>query len=415
MKHFYLIRLAGKNLFRYKRRTIITLTVLAVGIAAFILLDSLLLGARNESELALIHYEMSPARLVTPAYWEDWKNRPLEEVLPDPDGLIQALNEAGIDTAKRTEFNATAVTRTGLRGSFPLTAIALETDENRKVNRITETVLEGRLPEAGQEEAALGDWLAQDMGLSVGDELTLQMIDRWGSREAMDLVIVGLVNSPNSQINRSYLFLPHDTADYYLNLEGAAGMVLIDLPESGRDRRRTQAEAQTIAAEYGAEFHGWRDWSADYLAMAAGDLYGSAVILFLVFIIASVGLANTMLMSVMERQPEIGMMRSLGMKDSALLGLFIYEALLIGLLGSLGGIILGALGNIPMVRYGIDYTWMMRDFDIGYRFTGLVHGLWNTPSYFLALLAGLFICLTVTWLSVHKILRKPITEEIRAA
>ncbi|MDC7220605.1 MAG: FtsX-like permease family protein [Spirochaetales bacterium] len=415
MKHLYLIRLAGKNLFRYKRRTLITMAVLAVGIAGFILLDSLLIGARSESELALIYYEMSQGRLVTPEYWEDWKDRPLEEVIEDPDLLIRELADKGIPAVKRNEWDATAVTRSGVGGSFPVIVTALEPEEDTRVNRIRETLKEGRFPQAGLEEAAIGEWLAQDMGLQPGDELTLQMIDRWGSREAMDLEIVGLVNSPNAQINRSYLFIPLDTADYYLAMEGASTMVLVDLPLSRREQIRAEQALLALADKYGLEYHGWRDWSADYLAMAAGDSYSSGVILFLVFIIASVGLANTMLMSVMERQPEIGMMRSLGMKESAVRRLFLFEAILIGLMGSFVGLVLAVLGNIPLVRYGWDFSWMMRDFNMGYRFTGLIHGVWNGPSYLYGLIAGIAICLSVTWLSVRKIIKKPITDEIRAA
>jgi ABC-type lipoprotein release transport system permease subunit len=414
MKHFYLVQLAAKNLFRYKRRTLITMGVLAVGIAGYILIDSLLIGSQNESELALIHYEMSEGRLVTPEYWEEWKDRPLEQCIENPAPLLAALKEADIPTALRTEFLATAVTRSGIGGNFPVIVTALNPEEDRRVNRLTETISEGRFPESNREEAALGEWLAQDMGLTVGDRLTLEMTDRWGSREAMDLSITGLINSPNSQINRSYLFIPHDTADFYLSLENTGTMILVDLPLSRREKARTLAAINKIAPPFGVEYHPWEDWSADYLSMAAGDVYGSFIILFLVFIIASVGLANTMLMAVMERQREIGMMQAQGMKGSSLLVLFLYEALLIGFLGSLTGLILGSLGNIPLVNRGIDYGWMMREFDMGYRFSGLVHGVWNASSYLIGLIAGLLICLIVTWLSVRKILRKTITAEIRA-
>lgn len=414
MKGYFLIRLAGKNLLRYKRRTIITVTVLAVGIAFFLLMDSMLMGTRRESELALIYYEMGEGRLVTPEYWDDWKNLPLADSLENPDELAKALSEAGIPWAKRTEFTATAVVRTGIGGSFPVVVTALDPKEDRRVNRLAETVRTGRFPSEGEDGTALGEWMAQDMGLEVGDAVTLEVTDRWGSREAVELEITGLVNSPNSQINRSYMFITLDTADDYLALEGAVSHIQVDLPAGRRERARAEERIISIAAQYGAEYHGWRDWSADYLAAAGGDTYSSGVILFLVFIIASVGLANTMLMSVMERQREMGMMRSLGMKEGALLRLFLYEAGLIGILGSTGGIVLGLLGNIPMVNRGLDFSFMMRDFSVGYRFTGIIHGVWNGMSYLYGLIAGVLICLAVTWFSLHKIIKLPIIEEMRA-
>ncbi|MBN2625798.1 MAG: ABC transporter permease [Spirochaetales bacterium] len=412
MTRGFLIRLAAKNLLRYRRRTVITVTVLAVGIACYILLDSMLAGTRDESELALIYYEMGEGRLVTPEYWRDWKNRPLADSLEDPQGLMRALDEAGVPSAARTEFTATAVVRTGIGGSFPVLVSALDPNEDRRVNRITDTIKTGRFPRPGEDGAAVGEWMAQDMGLAIGDLITLEVTDRWGSREAMELEITGLVNSPNAQINRSFLFVTLDTADDYLSLEGAVSHIQVTLPLGKRERDRKLQEITRIAAAYGTEFHGWRDWSADYLAVAGGDMASSGVILFLVFIIASVGLANTMLMSVMERQREMGMMRSLGMKDGGLFRLFLYEAGLIGLLGSAGGIVLGLMGNIPMVRYGIDFTWMMRDFDMGYRFTGIIHGVWRGESYLYSMISGVLICLSVSWFTLRKQVTRPIVDEI---
>ena len=415
MKPLFLLSLAGRNLCRYRRRTVLTMLVLAVGIACYILMDSLLIGTRRESELALIYYEMGEARLVTPGWWADRRDYPLSQNIPEPDRLMEELAARNIPSSARTEFTATAVTHTGIGGSFPVVVTALDPREDTRVNRLTETVSEGTFPAPGSEDAALGEWLAKDMNLSLGDTLTLQFTDRWGSREAMDVTITALLNSPNHKINRSGLFIPRDTAQDYLSLEGSASYVQIGLPALKGEKRRALTALETLAAAEKLEYHGWRDWSADYLAMADGDTYSSAVILFLVFIIASVGLANTMLMSVMERQQEIGMMRSLGMKERAILLLFLCEGGLIGFLGSLIGLFLSFLGNIPLVRKGIDFSFMMRDIDMGYRFTGIIHGVWSAPSYLWGLAAGILICLTVSWLTVHRVLARPITEEIRAA
>ena len=415
MKPLFLPGLAFKNLCRYSRRTLLTALVLAVGIACYILMDSMLIGTRRESELALIYYEMGEGRLVTPGWWADRKDFPLSENLAGPDRLAEELDALGIPWAVRTEFRATAISRGAVEGSFPLTVTALDPRENTRVNRVTETVSEGTFPAPGSEDAALGEWLAQDMGLAIGDTLTLQFTDRWGSREAMEVEITALLGTPNQKINRSGLFISGETADDYLSLEGSASQIQVALPVTRAEQRRAIAAIEALAAREGLEYHGWRDWSADYLAMADGDIYSSGVILFLVFIIASVGLANTMLMSVMERQKEIGMMRSLGMREKAVRLLFLYEGGLIGLFGSLAGLAISFLGNIPLVRKGIDFTFMMRDFDMGYRFTGVIHGVWSAPSFLYGLLAGILICLAVSWLTVHRVLSRSITEEIRAA
>ena len=104
--------------------------------------------------------------------------------------------------------------------------------------------------------------------------------------------------------------------------------------------------------------------------MAAMKSTGSRIILFLVFVIAAVGITNTMLMAVFERIRELGMMRAMGMSDRQIRLSFLLEAGGIGLIGAVGGLIFGALVNWPLVEWGWDFTPMLKQMDIGYRISG---------------------------------------------
>ena len=87
----FLLQLAFKNLTRYKRRTLITAFAIAVGIAMFIYVDSMLAGAEYESVRNLRWYETSSARIMADGYWEERYSMPLDLSLEAPDAIVSQL------------------------------------------------------------------------------------------------------------------------------------------------------------------------------------------------------------------------------------------------------------------------------------------------------------------------------------
>ena len=221
------------------------------------------------------------------------------------------------------------------------------------------------------ESSSANGWAA-DLGARVGYPLTLRVRTRYGAYETMDLTIVGLINTPNPQINKGTVFLPLSTANYYLDMDGALTEIAL-LPASSFGRSRDPApmirQINSLLADKRLDLraHSWKELAPDYVAMAAMKSTGSRIILFLVFVIAAVGISNTMLMAVFERIRELGMMRALGMSDRQIWLAFLMEAGGIGLIGAVGGLIFGALVNWPLVEWGWDFTPLLKEMDIGYR------------------------------------------------
>ena len=94
--------------------------------------------------------------------------------------------------------------------------------------------------------------------------------------------------------------------------------------------------------------------------MMESERSGNVLLLLLVFVIAAVGVSNTMLIAAYERIREFGMMRALGMDDRALRTAMVFEAGLIGCLGSLCGLLLGAVAVFFLVDRGIDMSRFLR-------------------------------------------------------
>jgi ABC-type lipoprotein release transport system permease subunit len=409
----FLPGLAWKNLSRYRKRTIITASALAFGLATYIFMDGWLKGAETESERNLVRYETSSSRVLTREYWAERDRLPLASAIENPEPVIAALRGAGIPAVPRTLFAGEAVVE---EGSMPVRVIAIDAERDEQVFSFRETVTEGRYLEAGESGALLGAWLADDLGLAVGDLFTVTTRTRTGFHQTLDLEVVGILNCPNPAINKGTLFMPLDTADSLMEMEGAA--TEIDLKY--RDYRSAEKTNAGLAAGPLASFPGltvvsWKDLSADYLAISATKKGGSNVMLLLVFIIAAVGVSNTMLMTIYERIRELGMMRALGMRDRDIRRVFLLEAGGIGLIGSVAGVALGCIANYAMVRWGMDFSAFMdmSKMDIGYRISSVMHSAWNPPVIVVALLAGVLACVAVAVLPVRRALKLTITDCLR--
>ena len=408
----FLPALAWKNLSRYRKRTVITAMALAFGLSTYIFLDGWLKGAETESERNLVSYETGAARIVTEAYWQDRHRLPLASSIPDPAAILSILAERGVTATPRTVFGGEAVVA---EGSMPIRVIAVDPATDDRVFAFRGTITDGRYLEPGENGALVGAWLAQDLGLAVGDPVTVSTRTRSGYRQTLDLEVVGILTCPNPAINKGNLFLPLDTADALMEMEGT--VTEIDLRYA--DYRRAEQENLRLAAALGARpglrVVGWKDLSADYLGISSAKKGGSNVMLLFVFVIAAVGVSNTMLMTILERTRELGMMRALGMRDREIRRVFLLEAAGIGLIGSVVGVGVGALANAAMVRWGIDMSAFidMKSMDIGYRVAAVLKSAWNPPAIVIAFVAGILACVAVAVFPVRRALKRGITECLR--
>ena len=159
----------------------------------------------------------------------------------------------------------------------------------------------------------------------------------------------------------------------------------------------------------------WQEDVPDFFAAYQGDNVSTRVMIFVLFLLAFLGIANTMLMAVLERTKEIGMMRSMGMTDFSLLRLFFYEAGFIGLIGSGIGMLIGVLINIYMVNVGIDYTEILNSFgdDYGYRVVGSFKSAWNYSTIFYSVLCGTIISAFTALPPVYRTLKTSIIDSLR--
>ncbi|MBB6482616.1 ABC transporter permease [Spirochaeta isovalerica] len=402
----FLLKMALLNLARHKRRTLITAFAISFGVVSFIFIDSMLKGADSESVRNLKWYETSSAKILHKEYWENRVQKSLNYNFSGSDEIIARLNGQGINGTERTEFYGEMILNKqdfGEDGNISVQVTAINPLRDEDVFHFRDTLVDGRFLNPGDEGILLGSWLAEDIGAEVGSVVTIVARGRGGFFEAMDLELLGIVNCPNPTVNRRLIMMPLDTADDYLFLEGTVSE--IDIKEEDIDSVRA------ILRDYpDLVVLGFEDLAKDYLSMMEMEKSSSGIILFLIFIIAAVGISNTMLMTMYERFREIGMMRAMGMADGKIRIMFLLEAAGIGFLGALVGILFGIFAVFFLIHVGIDYGFATREFDLVYRVQAIFRGEWNWSTMALSALASSAISTLVAIFPINRGLKLDISS-----
>ncbi|MDA3900634.1 MAG: FtsX-like permease family protein [Spirochaetes bacterium] len=253
--------------------------------------------------------------------------------------------------------------------------------------------------------------------------------------QLIDAVIVGVINSPNPKTNANIAYLPIDTlqTETGLMLNNHITELLIrsasandsDLPGKSESAQAILSVLQnsSVSKRFNEknndtptlQVYYWEEYAKDFLAVAAGDNISTKVMIFFLFLLSFLGIANTMLMAILQRTKEIGMLRALGMTEAQLMLNYILEAALIGLIGSSVGIIIGCLINIPMVNIGVDYSAVTDalDGDIGYRIASRFKSVWNISTIVASFFIATFLSGCMAILPTLRALRMPVTETLR--
>jgi len=249
--------------------------------------------------------------------------------------------------------------------------------------------------------------------------------------QAFDVKVAGVINSPAPLPNGNTAFIPLDVLQDStgMMLEGAVTELIIrekGVPDDRLPGKSESGAVITAALERGLASMGmsmpqelgvrtWQEYMEDYLSYEAIQTGMPQVLAFLLLLLSFLGISNTILLAILERTKEIGMMRAMGMTDRQMIITYMLEAGFLGFIGSILGIIVGCIINYPIVKYGIDFTAMgdlMPD-GIGFRTTAIFRSSWNVTVIIASGIIATLLSSLVAILPTRRAVKRPITESLR--
>lgn len=337
-----LIRLAWRNVWRQRRRTILLVVVVAYATLSTVFFWGLTEG---ESESILdnqARYIAAPALITTPAYQNDPDP---ENALPTLDFIDAVRQVSGVgEVAPRLEFfgllrSPYTSQSVQVRGIVP----GLEPS----VSRIPESVSEGRMIES-RGEIVLGYRIAEDIDVRLGERLALDVAALLGP-QAAGLRVVGLVDAGIPAVDQNAVLVHIDDARALTGVDTATGVAL-DVP---RGREAQVASTVQPVLPDSVRAYGLLDLVGSLSEIVESGRIAMIPIGLLFAMFAALAVTSTVFVSVIERSREFGMMAAIGMAPPKLARMVVFEALTTTVVGWLVGLVIG---------YGI--TWMLGTWNI---------------------------------------------------
>ncbi len=334
-------RLALRNLLRQRRRTLLTLLVLVAGFVALSLAGGFMAQTFQGLSDGAIRGGIGHLQLMPPGSLEAGEEGSLEKALEGGEALAARLRQDPEVAAVLPRITFMGLLSNGPR-SVAYLGTAVEPEGEARHMAIPEQVRDGARAPGGAgsrwlsadpsaREVVLGLGLARSLGAQVGTSLTLLSTTRGGALNAVDVEVVGLMDLGLKELNDRSLTVSLATGDLLVQAEGARSRLSLVL----KDPRRTDAFGAHLAqAHPGLAVKPWHQLAAFYqqVRMLYFAIFGfMGLVLFLVVFLAT---ANTLLMGVMERIREFGVLRAMGLQARELLQLLQWEGAFLGLLGS---------------------------------------------------------------------------------
>ncbi|THF65503.1 ABC transporter permease [Pseudothauera nasutitermitis] len=346
---FQTLSLAGRNLFRQRRRALLALATVCGGVVAYLLAGGFIHWIFQDMRESTIHSQLGHLQITRPGYLREGLGDPYRYLLPAeiPDAL--APGRDGIRTvAPRLAFSGLVS-----RGEDTVSFIGEGIDPQREapITRAI-TIVAGRdLTDSGPDAVLLGEGLAANLGAAPGDRVVLLATTADGGINAVELEVAGLFATITKAYDDTVLRAPIEVARRLMRVEGATSwVVLLD------DTAATARVADALGERLPPDRYEIIQWSA------LADFYNKTVELFsrqvgvvrlLIALIVVLSISNTLSMAVIERTGEIGTSMALGVRRRGILALFVSEGALLGVAGGVVGVLLGYLLGLLVSAIGI--------------------------------------------------------------
>ncbi len=349
--------LAWRNIWRQRRRTIFGLAAVAVTTVVVVFLPSFQAGSYSGMVNAYLGLLDGYAQIQLPGYLHTPAMRESFEI---PAPLRETLRElpAGVDASER---GIAYVLMSSEARSLGAQVIGVAPQAERRISTIPSDLVSGVYLEK-DDQIVLGETLARNLRVAEGDAVTLLGVGRDGSLAADILTVGGLFRSGMPDLDRQLAEITLDRFDRTFAMNGFRHAVVIGGNGSPTDRRAIERLRPAVAMQ-GLALRDWTELQPGLHAAIELDVIAAVLVYVVLVSVVVLSLFNTILMSVLERTREFGMLMALGVRPGLLSRIVWAETGIIAVLGVSIGLFGGALLTTWLSRTGIDFPSVQAVFE----------------------------------------------------
>jgi len=345
-----LVRLAWKNIWRNRRRTIITLTAIAFSIMLVQALHNLSFGVYAGMVDSGVRAGTGHIAVYRNHYLESrdetllFKDGSLVDDISQIDGVEQVLPRLYIPALAQSS-----------RESRGVLLIGVDPARERQINPFLQTLsADDMIRSADSRDAVIGVRLLNELQIRPGQKFVVTAQHEDGSLHSELLRVRGVVRSGMKDIDSSLILVGRERAALLTGNPGMVHELAVILADAGLEAAVHRQIAEKLPKDRDILAVNWEEAMPNLANAIKLDYASQKFIFMIILLIVAIGVVNTLLMSVMERMREFGVILAMGSRPMTLRCMIMLEAIILGLLAAAIGTVLGSLATWYLVTVGID-------------------------------------------------------------
>lgn len=332
--------LALRNIFRNKARTSLTLTVIGTGVAGLILCGGFVNDALLQLREATIHGQLGHMQIYRLGFYDSGSRSPDKYMIERPSEILDIARKMPDVEEGMSRLNFSGVINNG-RADFAIVGEGVEPAKEKKLGSLLAVVDGKNLDDHESNGVFIGEGVAASMKLKVGDRTTLLVHTLDGALNSGEFIVTGIFRSFSRDYDSRAVRIGLPAAQELLGTPAVNAVVLLL-----KDTDRTDAVAASLLGQLDKTRYEIRTWRqlADFYDGTARLYQRQFVVLEVIILVAVLlSVVNAVNMNVFERTGEFGTLMALGTHGSSVFRLVLQENVLLALIGSGGGVLIGIL------------------------------------------------------------------------
>jgi ABC-type lipoprotein release transport system permease subunit len=402
-----IIKLASRNIWRNKRRTLITAAAIMFAVFFAIAMNSIQTGIWDNMEKGMVNSYMGYAQIHSNGYWEDQTLDYAFQVDEDLEAIPSKYKDIKALVPRIESF---ALASTGMT-SKGVVVVGIDPDKEDALTGVSQKVAEGEFLKMEDTTVLIASGLAEYLDKSIGDTLILVSSGYQGATAAGAYLISGILKFPSPELDNQMVYMSLPLAQEFYASYDMISTLVVNTSNPNIIKSTVENLKNDLGETY--EVMDYEELMPDLIQARELDTAGNVFMQIILYTIITFGIFGTILMMVKERNYEFGVLTSIGMKRWKL-GLMVWlETVFIGLIGTFAGLLLAS----PIVYWFYANPYQLEgEMATAYEDFGIEPLIVSSTDPMIFINQGIWVFVIVTILAVYpfrKILRLKPVEAMR--
>jgi ABC-type lipoprotein release transport system permease subunit len=406
------LKLAWRNIWRNPGRTLIQLLAIAGSLALAIWLENITRGSYDKMINDGVRMGSGHLSLHHPQYPDQ---RLLELVFNADKGLEVTADISGV-CARLPRLHASGLAKSS-QDSKATILLGVDFSAEKSINPVlaSSRLVAGKIPDDEDTGLAyVGSGLCQSLRLGIGNKFVVMMQDFKGEIASKLFRIGGIFKSGVQQLDNSTIFVNRKALGKALGDERLVHEIALILDDRHSLQQNLRQLQQKCSGQNRFAAFSWETTSkqlADAIKMDHSQL---EIMLLIFFILVAIGTVNLLLMSVIERTREFGLLQALGLGRNGIRKLIFAESLVLGVTGCIAGLVVGTILSLYTWHYGLDLSSMFGPQEVaGMLFEPVIKSIWEWKAMLSMTMMMLLLVIAASLYPTNKALRIGPAEAMR--